>query len=427
MAKSTNTPAKTGSAMQRFADSRAAKILLFIASLFGAFLLWIYAMGYDSEATTQVFTGIPVELTGTNAGGYTVAETDFSLSIDVTASGTRSELSSVTSADFRAYVDISGVSGAGYNTLPIHVVEPNALNVTHLSTANVTLYIDKFTTKRIPVLVEQVYQSSYTIGETAQSVNQITVYGPETLLSNAEAYALLDLGTVTDTAATGSGAIRLRDASTKTAISSPYITMDTQTVSVTYTMYASRTLPLRLNLTGGMLTPEDIQYAFGSASLTLYGPAALLNSLESLAVSVDETSADTASEMTFDKQELLAANGLDARVTPEEPDTPVTLTLSIPATRTADVQVPASHITVVNLPNHVSISVQSALTVRILGEPAAVKGYDSNRMTAKIDYYSLELQPSSGLYLGTATVETGDSAVCVYGGPYTVVISVSGS
>ena len=427
MAKTVKTPAKAGTRMQRFADSRAAKILLLIASLFGAFLLWIYAIGYDSEATTQVFTGIPVELTGTNTGGYTVAEADFTLSIDVTASGTRSELSNVTSADFRAYVDISNVSSAGYNTLPIQVVEPNALNVTHLSTANVTLYIDKFTTKRIPVVVEQVYQSSYTIGETVQSVNQVSVYGPETLLDNAEAYVLLNLGTVTDTTATGSETIHLRDATTKSAISSPYITMEVQTVSVSYVMYTSRTLPLRLNLTGGMLTAEDIQYAFGSSSLTLYGPAALLRSLESLTVSVDETSSDVKSEMTFDKQELLAANGLDARVTPEEPDNPVTLTLNIPATRTADVKVPASHITVVNLPTHVSISVQSSLTVRILGEPAAVKGYDSSRMTAKIDYYSLELQPSSGLYLGTATVETGDSSVCVYGGPYTVVVSVSGS
>lgn len=425
MTNTSKAPAKN--VKKRFSDSRTAKILLFVASLFGAFLLWIYAMGYDSEATTQLFTGIPVSITGTNANGYTVAESDFSLSIDVTASGTRSELSNFTSADFRAYVDISNVTGAGYATLPIQVVEPNALNVTHLSTANVTLYIDKFTTKRIPVTVEQVYKSSYTIGESVQSVSQISVYGPESLLGNAEAYALLDLGTVTETTAGGSGPIVLRDATTKTAIANPYITMETQTVSVSYIMYAMRTVPLRLNLTGGMLTPDDIQYAFGQSALTLYGPAALLQSLESLTVSVDETKTDGQTELTFDKQELLAANGLDTRVTPEDPETPVSVTLSIPATRTADVKVPASHITVVNLPNHVSISVQSTLTVRILGEPAAVKGYDSGRMTAKIDFYSLELQASSGLYLGTATIDTGDSAVCVYGGPYTVTVSVSGS
>ena len=425
MENTTTKAPETGK--KRFADSRTAKILLFVASLFGAFLLWIYAMGYDSEATTEVFTGIPVTIEGTNASGYTVAETDFSLSIDVTASGTRSELSNVSASDFRAYVDISKVTGAGYNTIPIQVVEPSALNVTHMSTENVTLYVDKFTTKRIPVTVEQVYSSPYVIGEISQSMNVVSVYGPETFLKNAEAYALLDLGQINDTVATGTGTLSLRDATTKSVITSPYITMESKTVTVTYRMNMSRTIPLRLNLTGGLLTASDVMYSFSVPSLTLSGPAELLRSVDSLALSLDETKADASGEILYEKEDLLTANGLDARVTPEDPETPVVLSYSIPSTRTADVQIPTHHITVVNLPNHVSISVQSSLTVKILGEPSAVKGYDAGKMTATIDYSTLELQPSSGLYIGTAVIDTGDSKVCVYGGPYTVTISVSGS
>ncbi|MBP5230447.1 MAG: hypothetical protein ILO68_01845 [Clostridia bacterium] len=420
------TGAGTGS-KKRSTDSRGYKIFLFIASLFGAFLLWIYAMGYDSESVTETFNGIPVELTGTNASGFTVAETEFSLSIDITASGTRSELNNVTSSDFRAYVDISAVTSAGYNTLPIQVAEPPALNVTNLSTGHVTLYMDTFTSKRIPVTVEQVFTSAYTIGESRPSVTSVSVYGPETLLRNAEAYAMISLGNVTEAEASANWTLTLRDAETKAAISSPYLTMETQTVTVNYVMFMNKTVPLRLVLTGGTLTPSDIQYAFGTDSVSLTGPVSALRGLESLPVSVDETAAESGTELTFGKTELLDAAGLDARVTPSDPDTPVTLTLYVPSTKTAAVEIPASRITVVNIPHHVTASVSSGLEVYIMGAPAAIKGYDRSQMTATVDYFSFELQASSGLYVGTAVIQTGDSSVAVYGGPYQVTVSVSGA
>ena len=412
---------------KKFTETRAFKIILFIGSLFGAFLLWIYAMGYDSEAVTETFSGIPVEITGTNASGFTVAETEFNLSIDVTASGTRSELNRVTSSDFRAYIDISKVAMAGYNTLPIQVAEPPALNVTALSTENVTIYVDTFTTKRIPVTVEQVFNSPYTIGETYPSFATVSVYGPETLLRNAEAYTLLDLGTVEGAETTGSGLLTLRDASTKAQITSPYVTMETQTVSVNYVMYMPKVVPLKLTLTGGTLTPADIQYFFSTDSVALNGPVSVLNALESLPVAVDETSVEGTLEQSYDKTQLLDGAGVDPRVTAADPDTPVTLTMHVPTTRMATVEIPASRITVVNMPHHVTVSVGSPLTVSILGSPDAVKGYDRSKITATVDYYSLELQSSSGLYTGNAVVQTGDSAIAVYGGPYPVTVTVSGA
>ena len=79
------------------------------------------------------------------------------------------------------------------------------------------------------------------------------------------------------------------------------------------------------------------------------------------------------------------------------------------------------------MPHHVTVSVGSPLTVSILGSPDAVKGYDRSKITATVDYYSLELQSSSGLYTGNAVVQTGDSAIAVYGGPYPVTVTVSGA
>ncbi|MBQ0091956.1 MAG: hypothetical protein KBS45_01340 [Clostridiales bacterium] len=43
------------------------KIAIFIVALFGALILWIYAIGYDTQESSRSFGGIPVEITGVNS------------------------------------------------------------------------------------------------------------------------------------------------------------------------------------------------------------------------------------------------------------------------------------------------------------------------------------------------------------------------
>lgn len=405
-------------------DSRASKIIVFIIALLGAFLLWIYAMGYDTEITTQIFSGVPVELTGTNVNGYTVAEENFTLSIDVTASGTRSALNDVTAADFRAYVDISNVSGAGYNTLPISVVEPNALNVTGLSTSHVTLYIDTFTRKSVPILVEYTISSADSVGKVERNLENVSVYGPETLLRNAEAFMSLELGNVTSPEVTVSGRLQLRDAETKAVITNPYITYSSQTAEVTFTMFRRMNLPLRLKTTGGMLNADDLQYAFTGADIAVYGPVRELQNLNELSFSVDETKVKSGSSVVKTAEEILRENHLSADTTAETPKQEITCTVNIPETKTASVHVAATKIQTKNLPAHGNVTIVSSLDITLLGSPAAVKAYADANLTVTVDCSKLSLQESSGLYVTDAIIETGDSNICVYGGPYQVTLNV---
>ena len=70
--------------MKHESQARKRKIFTFSIALFGALVLWMYAIGYDTEIDTKTYTGIVVEISGVNTNGYTVADGDsFSLSVDI--------------------------------------------------------------------------------------------------------------------------------------------------------------------------------------------------------------------------------------------------------------------------------------------------------------------------------------------------------
>ena len=105
--------------MKHETQARKRKIFTFSIALFGALVLWMYAIGYDTEIDTRTYTGIVVEINGVNTNGYTVADGDsFALSVDIRLEGTRRVLSDIKASDLSAYVDISSVSGPGLTTLP---------------------------------------------------------------------------------------------------------------------------------------------------------------------------------------------------------------------------------------------------------------------------------------------------------------------
>ena len=148
-------------AMNKEESGRKGKIAIFVAALFGALLLWLYAIGYDTEIDEQTFAGIPVEIIGIHTNGYTVAEAEsFSLNVDVHASGTRSTLNALDAGDFSAYVDISTVDQPGLVTLPVTVVTPSGVTAANPSITNITLYVDVFTSRNIDVQIEKTYSAA---------------------------------------------------------------------------------------------------------------------------------------------------------------------------------------------------------------------------------------------------------------------------
>lgn len=410
--------------MEKEEHSRKGKIIIFIIALFGALLLWMYAIGYDTEINESLFTGIHVELVGLNVNGYTVADSEsFSLNIDVRASGTRSLLNHTSSSDFRAYVDIAAVNGPGYQTLPVKVIAPNGLTIAEggVSVQNVTLFVDTFTSRALRVQVEQTFSSEYTIGRVEQSLYSVNVYGPESVIGNAEAYSSFSLGTVTSDTIHVSGEIHLRDASTKALLTNPYITMDSNTVDVTFVMYGEKSVPITLQLLGGLFRAEDVQFTSSMPGVRLSGPLSELAQITSLAVLCDETDAENLTG-TMTVGDLLKANVANGALSVPDAEAEFSYTVVLPDVLYRTVTVPASQITVYGLPaNDSKRAIVKEFEVRIFGSAAAVAAYNASDMTVRVNYEKLILQ-MTGDYIGAAEISTGDSGVCVDGETYSVSV-----
>ncbi len=406
---------------------RTRKILTFIIALFGAFLLWMYAIGYDTEIADETFDSIPVEIIGVNTNGYTVADAEsFSLTIDLRASGTRSDLAKVEAGDFSAYVDISSVTGPGYTTLPITVVAPNGLNAEILTVSNVTLYVDTFTSRTINITIEKTYSSEYVIGSVSQNVYAVSIYGPESVIGNAEAYTSFTLGNVTADEVHVSGEIKLRDAQTKAAINNQYITMSTDTVEVTFTMHGTKTVPVSLVLQGSEFAPEDVYTSLSDISIVLQGSLSELAQISMLTITCDGSEITDKLIETMTAADLLAANGIGGTVTAVDPFKEIAYTVELPRIRYTTVTVPLSRIIVYGLPFNGSVTAKplAELDVTVLGSAEAAEAYTGELMTVMVNYKTLTQLPT-GEYSGRAEISTGDSRVCVDGSEYTVLIEVT--
>ena len=414
--------------MKHESQARKRKIFTFTIALFGALVLWMYAIGYDTEIDSQTYTGIMVEINGVNTNGYTVADGEsFSLSVDVRLSGTRRVLSEIKGDDLSAYVDISSVGGPGLTTLPVKIVAPNGSTVESVSVPNVTLYVDTFTSRTLTVNIETTYTSSYTIGEMTQSLYAISIYGPESIISNAEAYTSIDLGNVTTSDFHVSGEILLRDSVTKAAINNPYVTMSSNTVELSFAMYGRKTVPLQLMLTGGTLHTADVLFASSVDSVVLTGPLDLLAQVDALLVYCDESKLEEKLISEITVEELLEANHLDKKLLPVLAEQTITYSVEIPYFRTKTVTVKADKIQIIGLPEDGSVTAKCTqdLSITLLGTLTAVNGYKTDKLTVTVDYQSLREDSVTGLYEGTAVITTGDSRVCIDGSEYILQVEVT--
>ncbi len=413
--------------MNNEVGGRKRKIFTFAVALFGAILLWMYAIGYDTEIASETYNGIVVEIIGVNTNGYTVADGDsFSLTVDVRLDGTRQMLSGIDAKDLSAYVDISGVSGPGVTTLPVTVMAPNGTTVESISVPNVTLYVDVFTSRTMKVNVEQTFSSVYSIGQIKQNTYTVTVYGPESIINNLEAYAHFELGNVVTGSFTASGNILLRDVETKTTVSNPYVTLSTGTVNVTYTMHGKKTVPIKLNMANLGYSENEVVFSPGMTAITLEGPVYDLNKVDSIVVNAEEiTGGENTRKIKI--SDLLAENNVPETLSAENKEGELTYTVSLPDISFAEVTVPADRIIVYGIPEGSSVFAEpiQGLTVRVLGSYQDVLEYQSSLMTVMVNYSTMQEDPATGAYIGYAEISTGDNHVCVVGQDYIVRISVT--
>ncbi len=376
--------------------SRAANVIVFIGSFLGAFLLWIYAIGYDSTLFESTFNGIEVTIEGeeklTSLKGFTLAEGQNFSSITVVAKGKRADLNALDASDFRAIVDVSQADSAGEQTLKITVQSPNGIEVVSQSSTTVSIFLDEFTQYSEPLTVD-INTGEYRFGagvvDVYKNVNPIavTVSGPKSVLETIDgAFVDFDLGgnEVTNDLR-GYGAIQLRDKNGN-VINNPYVTVSDSTAEVTITVQKQKSIPVKVMFTGGKFSPsedgtDDIPYVKSHDSITVTGWSDKISAVSELVLPIDETALEPGetTELKFPINTMLP-DGVSSE------GGYITVTVTMPDLTVRTHTVSPESITVENLPDGYVYEISKGIKIKIIGSISAIENIDTSLITATVDF-----------------------------------------
>lgn len=411
---------------------KVARTFALVSAILGALLVWIYAIGYDSTLFERTFSGVEVIISGeeelASKNGYTLAEGQKFSSITVVAKGKRSELNELSSSDFQAVVDISSASQAGETTFNIVVYSPNGIEVVSQSSDTVILYVDEFTQRTDMLSVAVDTGSSYIMTEgvafveaTANPIS-VLVTGPKSKLDEIEgAYVRFDLdGVEVSDSIYGLGSIELRDKKGN-VIDNPYITISERMAYVTVTVTKQKTVPVRVSLTGGVFSAEDITVRTSVESITISGSAGALDAIDELALYIDETAVDGSKTFEFPIAGLLPEG-----VTNESGISKITATVTLPKMAVRVYTVGVDSIFVKNLPEGAEYTVAESIDISLMGARDAFDTVDRRAITAYVDFDRLRVN-DDGSYSAVPTIDLGEDAegVYVFGEPETVTFIIT--
>ena len=264
---------KTESSAPR-ATSRG-NLVAWILCLVAAFVMWIYVMAVESPEHEQIFSHLPVELTGTE----TLSENELAVysgygtMIDVTLSGKKSVVSRLSERDIVVTADLKNITDGGRYTLKVAVDVPAGCKLAGMSQNTISVYVDQAMTISVDLTERRINtnlpEGCYT-GTVDFPVDKITVTGPRNVLSRVDgAEVTLDLADVTRTTNVSAPVILVN--AKGEALSSPYIDYSPTTVSVTVPVYKSVTVPVRVGFRYGFLNSENTEITVTPATVEATG------------------------------------------------------------------------------------------------------------------------------------------------------------
>ena len=269
------------------------KFLWFLSFLF-AFMLWSTVVNTIDTTADRSITNVPVSFDSSSesleAMGLDVV-LDEPIMVKVDMSGERSVVANVDRQDLLVQADLTGVTSAGEYTVHLSVTDRLGRDFDNLSTTpkEVTVRFDRTVKKTLSVTVDLsrlTYPDGYVIGDDYVNVQSVTISGPESDVSKVASRVVRPekAGGITKTEVLTTDLILLDAEGNE--VPSDYITMSSDTASVTVPLLKTKRLPITVDF---LNVPEDfpldeLRYTLSKEDLLVAGPESSINSMTELSV-----------------------------------------------------------------------------------------------------------------------------------------------
>lgn len=366
-------------------------------SLIIAVLTWIFVVIVVNPNTEAVVKNIPIQI---NLAGTAAATngleliSDEVLTANVTVTGDRTVIGSLTSDDIDVSALIVGITEPGtYSDIQLQVRKASSgksFNVETCSPSTITLKFDRITTKTLPVSLEiedLAVSDGYMLEEVITSPTSITVTGPESeviKVSGCKAYGSVK-GEINSSVVLSSNVV-LIDAEGK-EINNPHLGLSVDSVDITIPVLKKKTLPIKfsyINAPEGFDT-TSINYIISNETIEVAGPENLINQWDSIDVgTIDLSLLEATEEKEFDI--VLPSNFVNIK---NISTVIVRLVLNDYETDTFTV----SNIVLENQPEdyNIEVSTQKISKVAVVGPNDVLSTMSEDELVAKIDMSQIDI------------------------------------
>ena len=268
-------------------------IIAIVICALASVCIWFYVMSVDSPIYEETFSSVPVEL---KMGSGEGSNSDYSAIsgtgnvIEVTLKGRKTILNALKAEEIEAYVDVSNVGAAGRSSYSVVLEPPSGTVIVDYYPKEVSVYMDRRTSKQIPVHVElqdYTYPEDYIL-DIRPSVETVTVTGPETELELIEeARVIISPGPITGSSV-NAGSVQLvkQDGSEV----SRYVTSDVTNINVNIVVYLEKDIPLKFAYVHGYYNDDTVSVKINPEVIPVKGTKERLDQMtEILVATIDET------------------------------------------------------------------------------------------------------------------------------------------
>lgn len=229
-------------------------IMIRVASVVIAIIMWSYVMSEVNPPTTQEFTDIEVEYLNT---GF-LAESDLVImepkeaKVTVKLSGRRSDVREIKPSDIIVQADLWG-SSEGTNRISVEVIPPDNVSVESVSPGYIPLKLDSIITKDfgITLRTQGNTEEGYTLGNGEIRPNTVLVKGPRSWVNSVSSVvATVDVSKASEDIKTSSSLRILDDKGAEVK----GVEKEPNMVDIVIPVLATKTIPVNPRITG---VPQD--------------------------------------------------------------------------------------------------------------------------------------------------------------------------
>lgn len=389
---------------KRLTNNLSFKIL----SVLAAIIVWLIIVNVDNPNMTRTFTGIPIELTGTEV----LEEKDMTYSTAGTPQATvrvrcpRNLVQRLKASDFKATADITKLYEPT-NQVPVTVTCTYAGVLDEqitLITRSIEVSVESINTRQIDVNVEVTGEPAegYQVGSVVASPSVVIVKAPQSILDQiGGAGVSVDVSSMSEET-TQHAALQFFNAGGNVLDISGLTTMEVSSsdITVTVEILNVKNVSVIANVTGQDSVAKGSRYigtTIEPQTVRISGRRSLIADLSQIQLPEDELSVEGAAETVvkdFQYSDLILPEGVSLVDSPEEV---ITVTMQIEKLRTKSLSLDLSRITVRNLNEDLRVINENAtVTVSVEGLSSELDSLDVSGITGEVDL--------DGLGVGTHAV-----------------------